>query len=337
MKLRWKWLLWVVIALGALVLLCVGRHYRAKAVVENYREKLRAQGGKMTVAELIPEMPADELNAGPDLLSAAARLYSMPSNYPPLMKGIAPGHALVGWAEETSPTRDSANIWPDFAQTMHERSEGLADIRAALKRPSLSFRVNYTQGYSVPIPHLPNLKKAVSWLSMETVLDLHENQPDKAWDNLCACARVVQLYKGEPLEISQLVRAAMSQIAISTSWEALQYPDWSEAQLAALQQIWGSFDLMDGLDSSMAMERAFNPDIFASCRNSFEETSSINSFSTPTNSGSTTISDLGEALANPRESLRSFMDRYPRYWAWKWWWSYEEELSMLQSSEAGLD
>lgn len=53
--------------------------------------------------------------------------------------------------------------------------------------------------------------------------------------------------------------------------------------------------------------------------------------------GTPTMDDVRRVLANPEQGYEAFMDRYPRYWGWKWWGSYDEELSVMQAWQAGLE
>ena len=49
--------------LGIAIVLPVAAHFRVKWRLEAYKAQLRAQGEKLTVAELIPAVSADELKA----------------------------------------------------------------------------------------------------------------------------------------------------------------------------------------------------------------------------------------------------------------------------------
>src|ERR1035437_8444924 len=90
-----------------LVLLAVGLwicvpHYRDKWAVERYKRQLRATGEKLTIAELLPQpVPPEQNSAG--IFRQAALLNTLEScivsNQPPSMRMIAPGKAMIGWAQ----------------------------------------------------------------------------------------------------------------------------------------------------------------------------------------------------------------------------------------------
>src|SRR5215469_2775086 len=98
MKPIWKILIVAAIVVAVVVTLFVIPHYRAKGAVAAYREQLKKQGEKTTVPEITPALSEGEIKAGQDVLSAAAQVGYF-TNTPPMMKWLAPGHALVGWTE----------------------------------------------------------------------------------------------------------------------------------------------------------------------------------------------------------------------------------------------
>src|SRR5260370_17529769 len=112
MRRRWKILIWVLVIGGVVVGLPVVTHYRAKAAVERYRKQLQSQGEKLTIAELTLRISEEGQNGGPALVQAAGMFYPWPTNLPPMMRIISPGHALVAWAEPFAPSDKSTNIWP---------------------------------------------------------------------------------------------------------------------------------------------------------------------------------------------------------------------------------
>src|SRR5947208_4665291 len=97
---RRKILLELALFLALLVLLPVVTHFRKKAAVEGYKMQLRAQGEKLTVAELIPPTLTNGPNGAAALLSAASRLPPRDWRYMvSRMQPLAPTRARVAWAQ----------------------------------------------------------------------------------------------------------------------------------------------------------------------------------------------------------------------------------------------
>ena len=98
----------MVLLLAVLALLSIVTHYRAKAAAEAYTQQLRDQGEKLTFEELIPSVETKSREAATDLLAAArglpALIYRYGSDARPFgMHLLAPGHALIAWANRCIP------------------------------------------------------------------------------------------------------------------------------------------------------------------------------------------------------------------------------------------
>jgi len=331
MKPIWKILIAAAVIVAVVAAVFIIPHYRAKGAVAAYREQLKRQGEKTTIAELVPQLSADEIKAGSEFLAAAAKVGNF-TDTPRMMRQLAPGHGLVSWAEEISATENSSNCWPPIKKTATEYREASESLCASLQGPAMVFSVDYSAGFLVPLTYLSVLKKSSLWLSQETVLAMHERDTNAAWASLRAEANLMRMNHGEPLLISQLVRVAVGQIAVSTLWEALQYPGWSEAQLAELQTNWESFDLLDHLESTFAMERVLGAPEFERMRSSFSNYSSMLNPAFFGGSGPR-YDSWREILGNPVEGIKVHM----RYSAWKSWVSYEEELVTMQAWQAATE
>src|SRR5262245_17175772 len=117
MKTRWK----ILLAIPVFLVLCLGLALLTIRVgpandVEAYKNKLRSQGEKLTIAEVTPAaMPADQNGR----TAAESALTSFGSSYPPHLPGtmwmIAPGKAMPAWAQPDVRGSDFTNSWDDFA------------------------------------------------------------------------------------------------------------------------------------------------------------------------------------------------------------------------------
>ncbi len=154
-------------------------HYRAKRAWANYKKQLIAAGEKLTVEELIPTPVARDQNGADIFLKAVAlmnvREGLLGSNSPPAMRMVAPGKAMIGWAQPN--IRDyyqgkTTNTWSEAEAAIAELSEALGFLQQMIDRPALDFRLNYQQGFSLPLPNLVETKKAVQRLSAAAICDL---------------------------------------------------------------------------------------------------------------------------------------------------------------------
>src|SRR6185436_4151035 len=147
-------------------------HYRGKRALANYKQQLVAAGEKLTVEELTPKPVAPDQNGADIFLKAVAlmnvREGLLGSNPPPAMRMVATGKAMIGWAQPHIRDYDKrviTNSWSEAEATLAELSGALKLLQQMTDRPVLDFRLNYQQGFSVPLPNLVQTKKAAQRLS----------------------------------------------------------------------------------------------------------------------------------------------------------------------------
>lgn len=330
MKKAWKKVVACLARLMALGLFLLIAHWRAKAGAEKYKAQLRAQGEKLSIAELIPVPPASGSNGVQVVINAAARLSGLDSKVQPtVMKMVQPGRARVTWMQPVLPTDQSSNIWPELQSELEAHKSTFAELREGLAKPLLHFPLNYQQGFSILLPHLAMLRGSSRWLSTATILKMHQQDSAEAWGNLRSLVALPVSWREEPFMISQLVRCAIVSDAGSATWEALHYPHWRDDQLVELQSLWASLDILSQLAPSLAMERACGLVEYPTLR------ASLSKFDNVMGGGSTSAADdladlTNKALENPKEGFDELVDRFPRRWAWKWWASYPDEAWFLE-------
>ena len=344
MNRRTKIIAALILGAGLVLMLAAGwpfaAHYRAKWRVEEYKRQLRAGGEKLAIAELTPSLPVADIGAARTLMDATAGLSgpSPPRNFIPLMRSVAPGHAIVAWKQEILPTQETTNVWPGLSAMIRENEDALAKVRVAMRNPTRASKLAYGQGFALLMPHLTRLKGLAQWLSAATILELHEGRAGNAWGNLKALTALVDRDKGEALMISELVRIAIGSIAVTTAWEALQLRDWREADLRELQTAWESVEFVAQAETAISMERAMGEKSFEAGRQSFSVITGGGLTSGGTSSGLAELTQMAqEVMDNPRAGFQNIVHRYPGYWGWKWWGSYEDELANAEMAQASLE
>ena len=98
--------------------------------------------------------------------------------------------------------------------------------------------------------------------------DLHQGDTASAVKNLRAMLALVKAMRDERLVISELVRIAIAQIALTVNWEILQSPNMTDEQLAEMQRGWMGLDFIHGYKNAVAMERVAGRITLAKWRNS---------------------------------------------------------------------
>jgi hypothetical protein len=129
----------------------------------------------------------------------------------------------------------------------------------------------------------------------------------------------------ERLVISELVRIAIVNIALTVNWEVLQSTKVTDGQLAELQHDWNGLNFIQSDENALAMERVAGEIALTKWRSSHSELQ--NYF------------DHLEQFADPEKKDTAF-EKYKikaNVFVWRYWWSYPDELRLLKGYQAVLE
>jgi hypothetical protein len=258
-------LLAIALALGSIP-------YRARRAVALYEAQLVASGEKLNLEQLLPRPAPAESNGAPlfrqVMFNWIRGTNLLDKNDPIAMRMVAPGKALVCWAQPDVRSNSGTNTWPEIEAALSPFSSCLEDLRIAAQRPVFDFYLDYRQGPSLLLPHLAQLKRSVQFTTTAALCNLHRGDVMVASTNIQTMLELVRATSTEPLAISQLVRMAMAQITMTATWELLQATNLTEAQLTALQHDWSQLDFIRPGKQSVEFERAFGQMTLTRMRNS---------------------------------------------------------------------
>ena len=146
----------------------------------------------------------------------------------------------------------------DVLLALSKYDAAIAKLRQAAALPDSRFPLNYDSKFPAEIllPHLAGLKSCSQMLQLRAVAELQNGQSDRALADVKLILRMTDSIRTEPLMISQLVRIAMLNFALQPVWEGLQDHQWSDAQLAELNQELAKLDFLADCEFSMRSERA---------------------------------------------------------------------------------
>ena len=312
-------------------------HHRAKAATERLKAQLRSQGEKLSISELIPPPPANGPSGSAAFLKAASQLSTISDGLlPGPMAMTKPGRARVAFAQAVLPTSESTNVWPELGAQLEELQSSVEDLNTLLAEPAFHFPVNYPQAFSTVSPHLLSLRNAVKRLSAETLFRLHKRQPAEALKALQATARIPNCLQREHILMSQILRHGFVSIAAAPTWEALQHPDWNDAQLAAIQSTWESLSILPEMAPALSMERAWVVEEFENCRESLRRFDTIWGGGTASNPLDDLADITTQTMGDAKAGVDAFLDRFPRRWVWRWWTGYPDEIWFLSWSQLHL-
>jgi hypothetical protein len=252
-----------------------GARYLALA---RYQKQLLAAGEKLKLEDHVPPPPAPGENGASVLVQTmgawrrgSTNQLLLDRNPPVAMRMVAPGKAMAGWAQPDVRDYDGTNFWNEVKAALAADGEVLDLVRAAATFPTIDFHLNYQQGFSLPLPHLAELKRAEQRLTAAMLCDLRDRDTAAASTNLQAMLGLAKATANERLAISQLVRHAMASLCFAATWEFLQSPGVSDSQLETIQQDWADLKFVEPAEASLEMERALGRMMAERMRNSHAE------------------------------------------------------------------
>jgi hypothetical protein len=331
---------WVAVSLAvALVLLIpLGLRWKAQWQLSAYRKKLIAAGEKLTVEELAPRTDPWATNSAL-FLRLASRVQPFWQYQPTVMLPIKPGVSRVSWRqlqllETEDPSKPATNIWPGLAAAMKTNEETLNELRSLVDAGGIEFIQDYSRAKLNDITYLIKVKQLVSDFMAGAMLALHQGQRQEALSYITSCGAISQLPARDPLMIDQLVRYACVSIAAGGCWEALQAGGWTDEQLAQLQHQWDQSDILAAAGSSLALERARAPMAFQAARASRQGMEDM----LGGNSGLKNNAEIwNDFLLRASTGIKELITSYPRYYGWRWMWSYEDEERHLEFMQNAIE
>lgn len=339
---RWqvKFGLAFVTAVGLVTLWAWLEHERAKAGLAAYKQQLIARGEKLDLKDHLPPMPKPEENAAPGVIAAAAKLdksHSRPRAATMVM--TASGRARVAWRQTELPSTEHADVWPEVFAYVEIQRPALAEAAAALERPGWNAALDYARLYEgKAITHLSPLMALGTAQTEAMLADLHFDRKAEAYTNLLAQTRLVQRLN-ERLIISQLVRYALATVAVSATWEALQKPGWTDAQLAELQLTWERMEFLKDLLAACELERCGVSGWFAMYRS---DPGKLREYLAMMSSGGSSAApslwdEFWKHLFSDPSKAADAAQAIWRLGTWLGWNSYADERHLYATSEPWLE
>ena len=328
MSRRRKILIIGVVVLGAAILIPVIHHYQLRAAVNAYIAELKAKGEPMELAQVIPPPVSPEQNSA-DTFRKAATLFDadqsmFQTNSYSAMRMVAPGKAMVCSQQPDASGYDATNSWEEIKSALAKENGAMELLLKITDRPRLDFDIPYAQRFTMLLKHLAPEKRAAQRLSAATLCDLHFGDTASAVKNVRAMLALVKGTHEERIAISQLVRIAIAQIALTANWEVLQSPNLTDEQLAALQNDWSELEFVQATENSLLVEREGGETTIQKCRESSVEYKNLFGRSSWNSTDASDDTWFGQTKLKTKEFM------------WRYWWSYPDELRALKSYEVLL-
>jgi len=264
-------LMLIALLVGIVSVITSAERSKERKALAAYKAKLRAQGEKLTFAELGNPFPQESnstlenFSAIVDRLQAKSQIPG--AGYIEPMRYEAPGRALVYWAGGSVAATNSAYMpqWDQLSTDMRAAAELLAELRAELEHPPRYIAYDYANYSPTNWPRMlfVHKRKAAQFLVADAVAALHEHQLARAQTNLHALTQLTQVHRDDITLVSAMIRVAIANLGLNVTWQALQADGWDDESLARLQHDWEAVDLIAGLEKAFNGERASGQNGFA--------------------------------------------------------------------------
>ena len=213
------------------------------------------------------------------------------------------------------PGMESVAAFTAHWEVMHDRLDtvetALADLRHALRHQVLDPGGNYSYLTGGPRPNFVAIRNTAQVLADAVVIELHRGNTDRALANLVALIQLAGQHAELYTLVHQMIRIAITGLALDSTWQALQWTEWNEEELALVQAELEQLTLLPGVLRCLEIERAMGLEVFDL---------------------------LQETLSGPAATAMGsgFLNRI-RLWAWRGLWSRRDLQFYLQAYQLRLD
>lgn len=230
-----------------------------------------------TLGEAPPPQPKAERSPDENGAPEFQRLANILANRlltvsPPAMVLTRSGNGIVCFREAAWLGAGTDDPWKKLEASLRENRATLSEIQTTLEKPFFEHRMNRAEGFLMRMPHLPPVKTVAQWLCAENQSALHHGEHSRAVKALLAQLRLPKVLADDHLTISELMRCALVSITRSFAWETLHSEDWTEAELAELQQACAELQFLFPVVRAMKEELAVTDGAFQRVGRSHDET-----------------------------------------------------------------
>jgi hypothetical protein len=257
-----KWLIagaGIILLLLAAVLFSAAPRRPAQAALAQFEAELRSRGERLTFEELEPAPASDSVVDLRPFLETAEQLESAGLADLSFMDYAAPGAAYVSWQSAEPRTYSAAAVtgvtWARLIEQLEATKDLTDQLRDHVRNPDLR-RGRRLDPFGRITDELIMKRQAARWFAGTVAVELHRGRPDHAMDNLTSLLDLCQMQRDEFAILTQMMRIALTRLALAVTWEVLQTNGWNQTQLADLQRSWSEFDALQALERGRLGERA---------------------------------------------------------------------------------
>lgn len=135
----------------------------------------------------------------------------------------------------------------DVLLALSKYNSAIEELRQAGQRPDSWLPLDYENRVKAAgemLQYLADMKSCVQVLQLRAIAELQNGEGEKAVEDVKLMLRLDDSLRTEPYLISDLVRIAMTSITLQPVYEGLAKHQWTDAQLAELEQALAKLDFL---------------------------------------------------------------------------------------------
>jgi len=277
--------------LSAIALFYAFENWRGARAWKAYQAELRTLGEPLSIPELLPPRPPDDLNVA--LGPAFAPLFVFEKTWNELQKREiyteasspertalleprlpeakfqAPDYAtgtpanlagLRAALEQSAPTPPSSNAASDgtrILELLRPATPIYTKVNQSLSRPHIYWPIPWEEGFFAPLPQMNAVMSYARRFHLRSLAHLDAGHAPSAFEDWKTIQHLSRLMQAEPtLLINHLVSITVDQISLQVLWQGLHTGQWSEAQLQEARQLLAGKNLAHSCQQAFRAERA---------------------------------------------------------------------------------
>lgn len=143
----------------------------------------------------------------------------------------------------------------NFLQALAEYDVYLRELHETKERPYSRFPIRYEDTLNVVTPHYSLLRDLTQLASMRSTARLAAGDREGAYEDLLLAFRLADSLEGDPAVIAALVRRSYLAFWMQPLWEGLARAEWTDEQLASIEQRVAAVNLMKHFHEGVRADR----------------------------------------------------------------------------------
>jgi len=245
---KWKFLQTLIILLVTIIAGFVGFRLVLKSKIHAKLDAIRAEGYPATCAELDAwyTIPESAENAADTLIDSFSRYENWEGEE---KRKLLPVIGLAKRPLRTEPLTEETKAL--ISQYVADNRQALELLHKGAAMEHSRYPIDLSKGFEGLMPYFENIRQSTRLLKLEAILDAENGKPGQAADSITSAFGLARSLSKEPVLVSQLVRIACQELAVSTLEHAINRTEFTDEQLIDLSQ-----SLVNAEDPC-AMTRAF--------------------------------------------------------------------------------